>query len=58
MQEKVAEMMEMIRALMKGKESAESSNPQGETARPDKRKEEPTYPLGFKPPYAPTVQTT
>ena len=42
-QEKVAEIMEMIRALMKGKESAEGSNPLGETTRPDRMKEEPTF---------------
>ena len=52
-QEKVAEMMEMIRTLMKGKESTEC-----ETAQPDRRREEPTYPPGFTPSYVPTVQAT
>ena len=58
MQEKVVEMMEIIRALMKGKESAEGSNPQSEMAQSDRKREDPTYPPRFTPPYTPTVQAT
>ena len=52
--EQISEMMEMIRALVREKGKATAPNPQNETAQPDLRREEPVYPVGFTPPYAPT----
>ena len=49
------EMMELIRTLIRDKGQALGSNPQNETAQPDQKKEEPVYPTGFTPPYAPNV---
>ena len=46
-------MMEMIRALVREKGKAAAPNPQNETAQTDQRREEPVYPPGFTPPYAP-----
>ena len=51
----IAEMMELIRTLIRDKGQASSSNPQNETAQPDQRREELVYPAGFIPPYAPNV---
>ena len=48
-------MMEMIRALVREKGKAAAPNPQNETAQPDLRREEPVYPVGFTPLYAPNV---
>ena len=48
-------MMEMIRALVREKGKAAAPNSQNETAQIDQKKEEPVYPAGFTPPYAPNV---
>ena len=46
-------MMELIRTLIKDK--GQASSPENETAQLDQRREEPVYPAGFTPPYAPNV---
>ena len=51
----MSEMMELIRTLIRDKEQALGPNLQNETAQSDQRKEEPIYPVGFTPPYAPNV---
>ena len=51
----MAEMMELIRTLIKDKRQALGLNPQNETTQHDQRREEPIYPPGFTPPYAPNV---
>ena len=51
----IAEMMELIKNVIRDKGQASSSNPQNETAQPDQRREEPVYPIGFTPPYAPYI---
>ena len=48
-QEKVEEMIEMLRILMKGKVLIEGSYPQGETTQPEGMKGEPTYLPGYTP---------
>ena len=53
----MAEMMELIRTLIKDKGQASGPGPQNEIAQPDQRREEPVYPAGFTPPYAPNVHT-
>ena len=53
--EQMVEMMELIRTLIKYKGQASSSGPQNETTQHDQRREEPVYPIGFTPPYAPNV---
>ena len=55
MREQMSEMMEMIRALVREKGKAAAPNPQNETIQPDLRREEPVYPAGYTPPYAPNV---
>ena len=47
--------MELIRTLVRDKGSASGPNPQNETAQADQRREEPIYPPGYTPPYAPNV---
>ena len=49
------EMMELIRTLVRDKGLASGPNPQNEIAQVDQRKEEPVYPPGYTPPYAPNV---
>ena len=51
----MAEMMELIRTLVRDKGSTSSPNPQNETAQTDQRREEPIYPPEYTPPYAPNV---
>ena len=51
----MSKMIELIRTLIRDKGQASSPNPQNETAQPDQRREEPVYPTGFTPPYAPNV---
>ena len=51
----IAEMMELIRTLIKNKGQAPNSGPQNEAAQPDQKREEPVYPAGFTPPYAPNI---
>ena len=51
----MAEMMELIRTLIRDKRQASSSSPQNEIAQPDQRREEPVYSTGFTPLYAPNV---
>ena len=51
----MAEMMELIRTLVKDKGPALGPNPQNETAQVDQRREEPVYPPGYTPPYASNV---
>ena len=51
----MAEMMKLIRTLIRDKGQASGADPQNETAQPDQRREEPVYPIGFTPPYAPNV---
>ena len=50
--EQMAEMMELIRTLIKDKRQASGPGPQNEIAQHDQRMEEPVYPAGFTPPYA------
>ena len=52
------EMMELIRTLVRDKESASGPNPQNQTAQPDQRREDVVYPPGYTPPYAPNVHMT
>ena len=54
----IAEMMELIKTLIRDKGQASSSGPQNEVAQPDQRREEPVYLAGFTPPYAPNVHMT
>ena len=51
----MAKMMELIRTLVKDKGPALGPNPQNETAQADQRREDPIYPPGYTPPYAPNV---
>ena len=51
----MAEMMELIRTLVKDKGPASGPNPQNEIAQADQRREDPIYPPGYTPPYAPNV---
>ena len=51
----MAKMMELIKTLIRDKWQASGPSPQNETAQPNQRKEEPVYPMGFTPPYAPNV---
>ena len=51
----IAEMMELIKTLIRDKGQASGPDPQYETAQSDQRKEEHVYPVGFTPPYAPNI---
>ena len=51
----ISKMMELIRILIKDKEQASSPGPLNETGQLDQRREEPVYPAGFTPSYAPNV---
>ena len=51
----MAEMMELIRTLIRDKGQASSPGPLNEIAQLDQRREEPVYLAGFTPPYAPNV---
>ena len=51
----MSKMMELIRNLIRDKGQASGSNSQNETAQPYQRREEPVYPAGFTPLYAPNV---
>ena len=51
----MAEMMELIRTLIKDKGQASGPGTQNETAQTDQRRDEPVYPPGYTPPYAPNV---
>ena len=51
-QGQMAEMMELLRTLVKEKGQASGSDPQNETAQHDQRREEPIYLAGFTLPYA------
>ena len=53
--EQIAEMIEMIRALVREKGKAAAPNSQNETAQLDLRREEFVYPVGFTPPYTSNV---
>ena len=46
----MAEMMEMLRTLVRDK--AQATGQQSGAAQPEQRREDPTYPQGFPPPYA------
>ena len=48
----LAEMIELLRTLVKEKGQASSPGPQNETAQHDQRSKEPVYPTEFTPPYA------
>ena len=54
----MAEMMELIRTLVRDKGPASGLNPQNETVQTDQRREEPVYPPGYTPPYAPNIHIT
>ena len=51
----IAEMMELIKTLIRDKGQASGLDPQNETTQPDQKREEPVYPAGFTPPYAPNI---
>ena len=51
----MAEMMELIRTLIRDKGQASGPNPQNETVQTDQKREEPVYPPGYTPPYTPNV---
>ena len=51
----MSEMMELIRTLIRDKGQALGPGPQNKTVQPNQRREEPVYPAGFTPPYAPNV---
>ena len=51
----MAEMMELIRTLIRDKGQAPGPSTQNETVKADQRREEPVYPSGYTPPYAPNV---
>ena len=51
----MAEMMELIRTLIRDKGQAPGPGTQNETAQADQRREEPAYPPGYTPPYAPNA---
>ena len=51
----MTEMMELIRTLIRDKRQVSGLGLQNETAQHDQRKEEPVYPAGFTPSYAPNV---
>ena len=51
----MTEMMELMRTLIRDKRQASGPSPQNETGQPNQRMEEPIYPAGFTPPYAPNV---
>ena len=51
----MAEMIKLIKTLIRDKGHALSLVPQNETTQHDQRREEPAYPAGFTPPYAPNV---
>ena len=46
----MAEMMKLIRTLIRDKGQASGPSPQNEISQPDQRREEPVYPTGFIPP--------
>ena len=48
----IAEMMELIKTLIRDKGQASGLDPQNETTQPDQKREEPVYPVGFTPSYA------
>ena len=54
-QAQMSEMMKLIRTLIRDKGQASGPNPQNETAQTDQKWEEPVYPTGFTPPYAPNI---
>ena len=54
-QEKMTEMMEILWSLMREKGLAVSPGLQSDAAQLDQRRDEPTYPPGFTPPYAQTL---
>ena len=51
----MAEMMELIRTLIRDKGQAAGTNPPNETAQTDQKREDVVYPLGYTPSYAPNV---
>ena len=51
----IAEMMKLIRTLIKDKRQASSSGTQNETTQHDQRREEVIYSTGYTSPYAPNV---
>ena len=51
----MTEMMELIRTLIRDKGQASGPNSQNETVQTDQRREEPVYPSGYTPLYAPNV---
>ena len=51
----MSEMMELIRILIRDKGQTSGPSPQNETTQPDQIREEPVYPTGFTPLYAPNV---
>ena len=48
----MAEMMEMLRTLVRDKAQATGSGSQNSAAHPEQSREDPAYPQGFTPPYA------
>ena len=51
----MAEMMELIRTMIKDKGQAPGPGTQNETAQTDQRREDVIYPPGYTPSYAPNV---
>ena len=51
----IAEMIELIKTLIRDKRHASGPDPQNETAQPNQRRKEPVYQAGFTPPYAPNI---
>ena len=51
----MAEMIELLRTLVKEKKQVLGLSPQNKTVQYDQRMEEPIYPTGFTPPYASNV---
>ena len=51
----MAEMIELIRTLIRDKGQASGPSPQNEIAQPDQRRKELVYPARFTLPYAPNV---
>ena len=54
----MSKIMELIRTLIRDKGQASGPNSQNETAQLDQKREEPVYPTGFTPLYAPNVHVT
>ena len=51
----MAEMMELIRTLIRDKGQASGLSPQNESVQPNQKREKPIYLSRFTPPYTPNV---